>query len=69
MWRHRFMADDALRTVAPVLRAVHAATFKVLEDNGVDTDRFTNRSSIMSGLIQEPAAAQGGRVRRVGTRG
>ncbi|MFG2995740.1 hypothetical protein [Streptomyces sp. NPDC048340] len=54
MWRHRFMADDALRTVAPVLRAVHAATFKVLEDNGVDTERFTNRSSIMSGLIQEP---------------
>ncbi|WP_406367477.1 hypothetical protein [Streptomyces sp. NBC_01546] len=55
MWRHRFMADDALRTVAPVLRSVHAATFKVLEENGVDTDRFTNRSSIMSGLIQEPA--------------
>ncbi|MFF3621563.1 hypothetical protein [Streptomyces sp. NPDC002467] len=55
MWRHRFMADDALRTVAPVLRAVHAATFKVLEENGVDIDRFTNRSSIMSGLIQEPA--------------
>ncbi|MEV7443730.1 hypothetical protein AB0O22_21765 [Streptomyces sp. NPDC091204] len=55
MWRHRFMADDALRTVAPVLRAIHAATFKVLEENGVDTDRFTNRSSIMSGLIQEPS--------------
>ncbi|MFG2877272.1 hypothetical protein ACGFYU_20115 [Streptomyces sp. NPDC048337] len=55
MWRHRFMADDALRTVAPVLRSVHAATFKVLEENGVDTERFTNRSSIMSGLIQEPA--------------
>ncbi|MFD9409650.1 hypothetical protein ACFWBN_21905 [Streptomyces sp. NPDC059989] len=55
MWRHRFMADDALRTVAPVLRSVHTATFKVLEENGVDTERFTNRSSIMSGLIQEPA--------------
>lgn len=55
MWRHRFMADDAIRTVAPVLRSVHAATFKVLEENGVDTDRFTNRSSIMSGLVQEPA--------------
>ncbi|MGW7453484.1 hypothetical protein [Streptomyces sp. NPDC054787] len=55
MWRHRFMADDALRTVAPVLRSIHAATFKVLEENGVDTDKFTNRSSIMSGLIQEPA--------------
>ncbi|MFC9583183.1 hypothetical protein ACFVJ8_10160 [Streptomyces yangpuensis] len=55
MWRHRFMADDALRTVAPVLRSIHTATFKVLEENGVDTERFTNRSSIMSGLIQEPA--------------
>lgn len=55
MWRHRFMADDALRTVAPVLRSVHAATFKVLEENGVDTERFTNRSSIMSGMIQEPS--------------
>lgn len=55
MWRHRFMADDALRTVAPVLRSIHAATFKVLEENGVDTDRFTNRSSIMSGLVQEPS--------------
>lgn len=55
MWRHRFMADDAIRTVTPVLRSVHAATFKVLEENGVDTERFTNRSSIMSGVIQEPA--------------
>ncbi|MEU6310501.1 hypothetical protein [Streptomyces sp. NPDC047014] len=55
MWRHRFMADDALRTVAPVLRAIHAATFKVLEENGVDTERFTSRSSIMSGAVQEPS--------------
>ncbi|MFF4497516.1 hypothetical protein [Streptomyces sp. NPDC001546] len=55
MWRHRFMADDALRTVAPVLRAVHTAAFRVLEENGVDTSAFTNRSSIMNGLIQEPA--------------
>lgn len=55
MWRHRFMADDALRTVAPVLRAVHAAAFRVLEENGCDTERFTNRSSIMSGIIQEPS--------------
>ncbi|WP_030656140.1 hypothetical protein [Streptomyces sp. NRRL B-1322] len=36
MWRHRFMADDALRTVAPVLRSIHTATFKVLEENGVE---------------------------------
>lgn len=55
MWRHRFMADDALRTVAPVLRSVHAAAFKVLEENGVDTERFSTRSSIMSGMVQEPS--------------
>lgn len=27
---------------------------KVLEENGVDTDRFDNRSSILSGLVQDP---------------
>ncbi|MFI5620073.1 hypothetical protein [Streptomyces sp. NPDC051567] len=55
MWRHRFMADDALRTVAPVLRSVHAAAMKVLEENGCDTERFVNRSMIVSGAVQEPA--------------
>ncbi|MFE9254905.1 hypothetical protein [Streptomyces sp. NPDC006879] len=54
-WRHRFMADDALRAVTPVLRVVHEAAMKVLEENGVDTDRFTNRSLIVSGAVQDPA--------------
>ncbi|SDJ89537.1 hypothetical protein [Streptomyces indicus] len=53
-WRHRFMADDALRTATPVLRVVHRAALKVLEDNGVDTERWDNRSLIISGLVQDP---------------
>ncbi|MBC9715610.1 hypothetical protein H9Y04_23995 [Streptomyces sp. TRM66268-LWL] len=53
-WRHRFMADDALRTATPVLRVVHAATLKVLKENGVDTERWDNRSLILSGLVQDP---------------
>ncbi|GAA1567406.1 hypothetical protein ACIQUV_16310 [Streptomyces globosus] len=52
-WRHRFMADDALRAATPVLRAVHAAAMRVLDENGVDIDRFTNRSLIVSGLVQD----------------
>jgi hypothetical protein len=53
-WRHRFMADDAIRTATPVMRAVHAATIKVLDEHGVDTERFTNRSLVLSGTIQDP---------------
>ncbi|WP_189600173.1 hypothetical protein [Streptomyces lateritius] len=53
-WRHRFMADDAIRTATPVMRAVHAATIAVLDDHGVDTERFTSRSLILSGTIQDP---------------
>ncbi|WP_185031108.1 hypothetical protein [Streptomyces candidus] len=54
-WRHRFMADDAMRAAAPVLRVVHTAAIKVLEDHGVDTDRFSGRSTFLSGMIQDPA--------------
>ncbi|KJY43810.1 membrane protein, partial [Streptomyces sp. NRRL S-444] len=54
-WRHRFMADDALRAATPVLRAVHAAAMRVLEENGADIDRFNNRSMIVSGLVQDAA--------------
>ncbi|KMO94998.1 membrane protein [Streptomyces roseus] len=54
-WRHRFMADDALRAATPVLRAVHAAALRVLEENGADIDRFSNRSMIVSGLVQDAA--------------
>ncbi|ELP70374.1 hypothetical protein STRTUCAR8_02227, partial [Streptomyces turgidiscabies Car8] len=43
-WRHRFMADDALRAATPVLRVVHAAAIQVLEENGPDTEKFGNRS-------------------------
>lgn len=53
-WRHRFMADDAMRAATPVLRVAHAAAIKVLEDNGVDTERFGNRASVVSGFVQDP---------------
>lgn len=58
-WKHRFMADDALRAATPVLRAVHAAAIQVMADNGVDTSHFTNRSGVLSGLVQgvEPKRA------------
>ena len=35
-----------------MLRAVHAATIAVLEDNGVDTDKFKGRSAGLSGAVQ-----------------
>ncbi|MGW4288832.1 hypothetical protein ACWEIK_18110 [Streptomyces sp. NPDC004673] len=54
-WRHRFMADDALRAATPVLRVVHAAAIKVLKENGVDTEKFGARSAFLSGLVQDPA--------------
>jgi len=54
-WRHRFMADDALRAATPVLRVVHAAAIRVLEENGVNTEKFGTRSSILSNIVQEAA--------------
>jgi hypothetical protein len=58
-WQHRFMADDALRAATPVLRAVHSAAIQVMTENGVDTSHFTNRSMVLSGLVQgvEPRKA------------
>ncbi|MGW2570208.1 hypothetical protein [Streptomyces sp. NPDC001537] len=53
-WRHRFMADDALRAATPVLRVVHAAAIRVLEENGVDTEKFGTRSAFLSTQIQDP---------------
>ncbi len=47
------MADDAIRMATPVLRAVHNATIKVLDEHNVDTERFTNRSLVLSGGVQE----------------
>ncbi|MFJ7103057.1 hypothetical protein [Streptomyces albogriseolus] len=52
-WRHRFMADDALRAATPVLRVVHSAAIKVLEQNGVDTTKFGSRSSSLSTAVQD----------------
>jgi len=52
-WRHRFMADDALRAATPVLRVVHAAALKTLEENGVDVTKFGSRSSALSGAVQD----------------
>ncbi|SER16512.1 hypothetical protein SAMN04487983_101215 [Streptomyces sp. yr375] len=52
-WRHRFMADDALRAATPVLRAVHTAALKVLKEHDVDTEKFSSRSSALSGAVQE----------------
>ncbi|NBE51492.1 hypothetical protein GUY60_08640 [Streptomyces sp. YC537] len=57
-WRHRFMADDALRAATPVLRVVHAAAIRVLEENGVDTERFGTRSLLLSGLVQDPTPSK-----------
>jgi hypothetical protein len=52
-WRHRFMADDALRAATPVLRVVHAAAIKVLKENGVDTEKFGSRSASLSTAVQD----------------
>ncbi|GAA4927437.1 hypothetical protein GCM10023237_70310 [Streptomyces coeruleoprunus] len=43
-WKHRFMADDAIRAATPVMRAVHAAIVKVLEEHGVDTSAMAGSS-------------------------
>ncbi|MFL6001078.1 MAG: hypothetical protein ACJ736_43505 [Streptomyces sp.] len=52
-WRHRFMADDALRAATPVLRVVHAAAIRVLSDNGVDTEQFGTRAGFLSTQVQD----------------
>ncbi|MEV5956714.1 hypothetical protein AB0M11_23610 [Streptomyces sp. NPDC051987] len=52
-WRHRFMADDALRAATPVLRAVHRAAFTVLKEHDVNMDKFNSRAGALSGAVQE----------------
>ncbi|CAM5326263.1 hypothetical protein SVIOM342S_07654 [Streptomyces violaceorubidus] len=47
------MADDALRAATPVLRVVHAAAIKVLEENGVDTAKFGARAGRLSAAVQD----------------
>jgi multisubunit Na+/H+ antiporter MnhG subunit len=51
-WTHRFMADDALRAATPVVRAVHAAAIRFLDDNNVDTEKFVSRSLNLGGAVQ-----------------
>lgn len=57
-WRHRFMADDAMRAATPVLRVVHEAALGVLADHGVSTERFGNRATFLSGAVQDPTPRQ-----------
>ncbi|WP_431047381.1 hypothetical protein ACQUSR_04765 [Streptomyces sp. P1-3] len=57
-WRHRFMADDALRAATPVLRVVHEAAIRVLKDNGVDTEKFGQRATFLSGAVQAPVPSK-----------
>ncbi|MFE5034158.1 hypothetical protein [Streptomyces sp. NPDC056683] len=52
-WKHRFMADDALRAATPVLRAVHRAAFTVLKEHDVNMDKFNARAGALSGSVQE----------------
>lgn len=52
-WKHRFMADDALRAATPVLRVVHAATIKVLQEHDVNVDKFLARAGALSGGVQD----------------
>ncbi|MET9349848.1 hypothetical protein [Streptomyces termitum] len=54
LWRNRFMADDAIRMATPVVRAVHTAAIRFLDEHNVDTERFTNRSLAIGGGVQEP---------------
>lgn len=44
-----------MRAATPVLRVVHAAAMKVLDENGVDVERFNNRSMMLSGMVQDPS--------------
>jgi len=57
-WRHRFMADDALRAATPVLRVVHSAAIQVLNENGCDTTQFGARSLVLSGQVQDAQPKQ-----------
>ncbi|MFB7494771.1 hypothetical protein ACFC09_08690 [Streptomyces sp. NPDC056161] len=52
-WKHRFMADDALRAATPILRAVHRAALRVLKEHDVDIEKFSSRASALSGSVQD----------------
>ncbi len=38
-----------------MLRVVHKAALRVLEENGVDTSRFAGRAAGLSGAVQDAA--------------
>ena len=63
-WRHRFMADDAMRAATPVLRVVHSAAMKVLEENGVNAESSTTARD-PERTRPGPDAAAGRRLRRL----
>ncbi|WP_432134431.1 MULTISPECIES: hypothetical protein [unclassified Streptomyces] len=52
-WDNRFMSDDVLRAATPVLRRVHHAALRVLEEHRVDIEKFSSRSSALSGSVQD----------------
>ncbi|MFI2434221.1 hypothetical protein [Streptomyces sp. NPDC018693] len=52
-WDNRFMSDDVLRAATPVLRRVHHAALQVLKDHRVDIEKFSSRSSTLSGSVQD----------------
>ena len=51
-WGNRSYREDAMNASAPVLRAVHQATLEFLAEHDVETDRFKNRSLMLSAEIQ-----------------
>lgn len=51
-WGNRFMADDAIRVAAPVLRAVHAGMLDLLEYQDVELGKFEARVGGLSGEVQ-----------------
>ncbi|MBC2877049.1 MULTISPECIES: hypothetical protein [Streptomyces] len=57
-WRHRFMADDALRAATPVLRVVHETAVRFLAEHGVNTERFSSRAGNLSGAVQDLSPRQ-----------
>ncbi|WP_405986665.1 hypothetical protein [Streptomyces sp. NBC_00872] len=54
-WKHRFMADDAMRAATPVLRVAHKAALRVLDEHGVDTSGFSSRAASLFGAVQDPS--------------
>jgi hypothetical protein len=57
-WKNRFMADDAIRTVTPVLHVVQTTVERVLKDHDVDTEKFP-LGGLLSDFVrnQEPWTA------------